>query len=93
MGLIYADTEPINSDDEALVRRNIGEDEIRSLRVTMLVESRAYMMAINETIESHLELPLVEMRKVQLADSRVAEYAVVGLLYNVRFANRHNPFN
>ncbi|MEJ7677747.1 MAG: hypothetical protein WKG06_07740 [Segetibacter sp.] len=93
MGLIYADTEPINSDDEALVRRNIGEDEIRSLRVTMLVESRAYMMAINETIESQLELPLVEMRKVQLADSRVAEYAVVGLLYNVRFANRHNPFN
>ncbi len=81
MGLTYADIELINADDEALVRRNIiGEDEIHSLRATMLVESRAYMMAINETIQSQLELPLVEMRKVQLADSRVAEYGLSGLL-------------
>ena len=31
------------------------------------------MMAINETIQSQLELPLVEKRKVQGADSRVVE--------------------
>ena len=93
MGLTYADIELINADDEALARRHIiGEDEIRSLRTTMLVNSGAYMMAINETIQSQLELPLVEMRKVQLADSRVAEYAVVGPV-KVRFANRKAACN
>lgn len=44
----------------------------------MLVDSGAYMMALNETIQSQLELPLVEMRRVQVADGRVAEYPVVG---------------
>ncbi len=39
MGLMYADIELINADDEALARRHIiGEDEIRSLRTTMLVK-------------------------------------------------------
>ncbi len=66
MGLAYADIELINADDEALVRRHIiGEDEVRRLRTAMRVNSGAYMMAINETIQSQLELPLVEMRKVQ----------------------------
>jgi hypothetical protein len=68
MGLIYADIELINADDEALVRRHIiDEDEIRRLRTVMLVDTGAYMMAINVTIQSQLELPLVEMRKVQVA--------------------------
>ena len=93
MGLTYADIELINADDEALVRRNIiGQDEIRSLKTTMLVDSGAYMMAINETIQSQLELPLVEMRKVQLADGRVAEYPVVGPV-KVRFSNRKATCN
>ena len=93
MGLTYAEIELTNADDEALVRRNvIGEDEVRSLRTTMLVDTRAYMMAINETIQSQLELPLVEMRKVQLDDSRTAEYAVVGPV-KVRFANRKAACN
>ncbi len=69
MGLAYADIELVNADDEALVRRHvIEEDEIRRMKTTMLVDSRAYMMAINETIQSQLELPLVEMRKIQVAD-------------------------
>jgi clan AA aspartic protease len=93
MGLTYADIELINADDEALVRRHIiGEDEIRSLRVMMLVDSGAYMMAINETIQSQLELPLVEMRKVQVAGGRVAEYPVVGPV-KVLFANRKATCN
>lgn len=44
----------------------------------MLVDSGAYMMAINETIQSQLDLPVVEKRKVQLANSKVVEYDVVG---------------
>ncbi|MEJ7679270.1 MAG: hypothetical protein WKG06_15720 [Segetibacter sp.] len=93
MGLTYAHIELINADDEVLVRPNIiGEDEIRSLRTSMLVDRGAYMMAINETIPSQLELPLVEMRKVQVADSRVAEYPVVGPV-KVLFANRKATCN
>ncbi len=93
MGLAYADTELINADDEALVRRHIiGEDEVRRLRTAMLVDNGAYMMAINETIQSQLELPLVEMRKVQVADGRVAEYPVVGPV-KVLFANRKATCN
>jgi clan AA aspartic protease len=53
----------------------------------MLADSGAYMMAINETIQSQLELPFIEKRKVQLADSRVVEYDVVGPV-NVKFKNR-----
>ena len=88
MGLTYADMELTNADDEAFVRRHIiGEDEVKRIRLSMLVDTGAYMMAINETIQSQLELPFVEKRKVQLADGRVMEYDVAGPVL-VRFANR-----
>ena len=88
MGLVYADIELINTVDFENARRNIiGDDEIRVVRLNMLVDSGVYMMAINETIQSQLELPFIEKRKVQLADSRVVEYDVVGPV-NVKFANR-----
>lgn len=86
--MVYAEIELINSDDLALVRRNIlGKEEVRSMQVKMLVDSGAYMMAINETIQSQLELPFIETRKVQVADGRVIEYDVVGPV-DVRFSNR-----
>ena len=88
MGIVYADIELTNTVDLENARRNIiGEDEVRSLHLNMLVDSGAYMMAINETIQSQLELPFIEKRKVQMADSRVVEYDVVGPV-NVKFANR-----
>lgn len=88
MGLVYADIELINTVDLENARRNIiGDDEIRVVRLNMLVDSGAYMMAINETIQSQLELPFIEKRKVQLADSRVLEYDVVGPV-TIKFANR-----
>ena len=93
MGLVYADIELINAVDFENARRHIiGEEEIRSMRLTMLVDSGAYMMAINETIQSQLDLPFVEMRRVQVADSRVVEYEVVGPVH-VRFANRKATCN
>ena len=70
----------------------IGEEEIRMRNTTMLADSGAYKMAINETIQAKPELPLIEMQKVQLADSRVAAYAVVGPVM-VQFANRKATFN
>ncbi len=51
MGLVYADIELINAVDFENARRNIiGEDEIRKMRLNLLADSGAYMMAINETI-------------------------------------------
>ncbi len=88
MGLVYADIELINAVDLENARKNIiGDDEIRVVRLSMLVDSGAYMMAINETIQSQLELPFIEKRKVQLADNRVVEYDVVGPV-TIKFANR-----
>ena len=88
MGLVYADITLINSEDIALAKRNIiGEEEIRQMTIKMMVDSGAYMMAINETIQAQLELPFIEKRKAILADGRVVKYDVVGPI-KVRFANR-----
>lgn len=88
MGLVYADVELINADDLAMVRRyKIGEDEVRRIRLNMLADSGAYMMAVNETIQEQLDLPLLEKRKAQMADGSVVEYDVVGPVL-VKFKNR-----
>jgi clan AA aspartic protease len=93
MGLVYADITLINAVDVELAKRHIiGQEEIRAVTLNMLVDSGAYMMAINETIQSQLELPFIEKRKVQVADSRVAEYDVVGPVH-VKFANRKATCN
>jgi hypothetical protein len=44
-------------------------------------------MAINETIQSQMDFPFLEKRKVQLASGQVVEYDVVGPI-EARFANR-----
>ena len=88
MNLVYAYIELINAVVSGLARKNvIGEEEIRSVNLNMLVDSGAYMMAINESIQAQLEMPFIEKRKVQVADNRVVEYDVVGPV-NVKFANR-----
>ncbi len=88
MGVVYADIELINSDDLSMASQNlIGTDEIKRMHLSMLVDTGAYMMAINETIQSQLGFRLIEKRKVQLASGEVVEYDVVGPI-DVRFANR-----
>lgn len=88
MGVVYAEIELINAVDVANARRHIiGEEEIRRMRVNMLVDSGAYTMAINETIQAQMEFPFVEKRTVQLASGQVVVYDVVGPI-DVRFANR-----
>lgn len=57
------------------------------MHVNMLVNSGAYLMAINDTILSQLDLPIVDKRKVQMADGSIMEYDVAGPI-KVRFANR-----
>lgn len=74
--------------DFGLVRRNLmDKDDVRRMHVNMLVDSGAYMMAINETILSQLDLPIIEKRKAQMADGSIVGYDVAGPI-EVRFANR-----
>jgi clan AA aspartic protease len=88
MGVVYAEIELINAVDVEMAKRyRIGEEEIRRMHLTMLVDSGAYMMAINETVQSQMDFPFVEKRKVQLASGQVVVLDVVGPI-DVRFANR-----
>lgn len=88
MGLIYAEIELINSDDLALVRRKIiGEDEIKKMRVSALVDTGSLMLCINENIQEQLQLPVIERRKAQMANGTIVECDVVSPI-DVRFKNR-----
>jgi clan AA aspartic protease len=86
--LVYAEITLINGEDLILAKRNIiGEDEIKQMNVNMLVDSGAYMMAINKTIREQLQLPLKEKRRAQMANGSIEEYDVVGPI-EVKFKNR-----
>ena len=88
MGMAYADIELINYDDVKEGKKNLrDQDEIRRMNVTAMVDSGAYMMAVNETIQSCLGLELIEKRTVQTANGRVIELDVVGPIM-IKFANR-----
>jgi len=88
MGTVHAEIELINGADMAKARCfEIGEEEIRRIKVTVLVDTGSYELCINENIQSYLNLPLIEKRTVQLADGRWLRCGVVGPI-EVRFANR-----
>lgn len=87
MGLVYADIEIINSDDEALHRRGfMKEDDIKKIAVTALVDSGAYMLAINETIRTQIDLIALDTQTAELADSQL-QLDIVGPV-TVKFTNR-----
>ncbi len=89
MGLVYADITLLNADDISLARKHvIGEEEIKQMNVTMLVDTGAYNLCINESIQEQLQLPFVEKRKGQLANGHIVEYDVVGPVH-VKFKNRN----
>ena len=88
MGLVYADIELINGEDIMLARRHyIGEEEIKKMNVSMLVDSGSIFLCINENIQSQLQLPVVDSKRAQLADGRIVEYDMVGPLI-IKFKNR-----
>lgn len=88
MGLIYADIELINGDDMALARKHfLGEEDIKRMHVSMLVDTGAYNLCINESIQEQLQFPIVEKRKAETADGRIVEMDVVDNV-EVRFKNR-----
>ena len=88
MGLVYADIELINGDNLVLARKfYIGEEEIKRMHVSMLVDTGAYNLCINESIQEQLQFPIVEKRKAETADGRIVEVDVVDNV-QVRFRNR-----
>jgi hypothetical protein len=88
MGTISAEIELINAVDLALESRNIlDKDEVKHIKVRMIVDSGAWMMCINETIQEILQLPFVERRKTFLANGIAEEFDVVGPIM-VKFENR-----
>lgn len=91
--MVYAQVQLINAAEKEMAKRHlIGEDEINSIHLTMLADSGAYMMAINEEICRQLNLSPNGKRKAQMADSRIVEYDVVGPI-EVRFKNRDTVCN
>ncbi|RYF91217.1 MAG: retroviral-like aspartic protease [Chitinophagaceae bacterium] len=88
MGMVYAEILLINATDIEMAKHYmVGEEEIRNLRVVMMVDSGAYMMCINESIQAQLQLPFIEKKKHVLANGQITEHDVVGPL-RVRFENR-----
>ncbi len=88
MGLVYADIELINAIDLGMAKRHkIGEEEVKRMRVNMLVDTGSIYMCINETVQEQLDLEVIEKRKGELANGSVVEYNVVGPI-EVRFKNR-----
>ncbi len=88
MGLIHAEIELINAEDVGLARKNyIDQDEIKKIRLNMLVDTGAYNLCINEEIQAQLQLPFIEKRSAYTADNRLIEMDVVGPVF-VKFKNR-----
>ena len=93
MGMIYADVVLMNGFDVELARRHmIGEDEIKYMPLNILVDTGSIMLAINENIQEQLQVPIVEKRKVELANGSIEEYDVVSQV-ELRFKNRRTICN
>jgi len=88
MGLVHADIELINAEDIALAKNHvIGDEEIKRITVSMLVDYGVYNLCINESIQEQLDLPFIEKRKAIMANGSIEEFDVVGPI-KVRFKNR-----
>ena len=88
MGLVYADIELVSIDDLVLYRRGfLDENQIKRAQVKALVDSGAYMLAINEHLKAQLDLPVMDHQEAELADGTHQTFEIVGPV-DVRFANR-----
>ncbi|MBI1760765.1 MAG: aspartyl protease family protein [Acidobacteria bacterium] len=88
MGLIRAEIELISVDDLVLHRRGyLPEDKIKRTKVQALVDSGAYMLAVNDQIKTQLDLPVIDNQIAELADGSKVNLEIVGPI-EVRFENR-----
>ncbi len=88
MVLVHVEIELINTIDLGLADRGIIEkDAVRGIKVTALVDSGAYMLAINENIRMQLDLKKVDEKEAVLADGTLRTLDIVGPV-DVQFENR-----
>ena len=88
MGMVHADIELVNLQDIGDARRcMIGEEEVRRIQVRALVDTGCYFMAINENLQSYLDLTFIARRTILLANGQVEEYDFVGPL-GIKYAGR-----
>lgn len=88
MGLIYAEIDLINGGDIYLHRQHrLDEKDVKQVRVKALVDSGAYNLCINETVQKQLDLPFIEKQIVTLADESLLEVDFVGPV-DIQFENR-----
>jgi len=88
MGLVYAEIELIRGADIVLWQEGqLPADRIRRLKVNALVDTGAYMLAINQRIKTQLDLRKVSEQVAELADATQTILEIVGPV-DVRFENR-----
>jgi clan AA aspartic protease len=88
IGHTYADVELISADDLALHRRGfLPEEGIKRMRVSVLVDSGAYMLVVTEHIKQQLDLPVLGETTALLADESEVRAEIVGPV-EIRFENR-----
>jgi len=88
MGLTYAEITLANGIDYGLAKNGrLPKEEIKQVTVKALVDSGAYMLVINESIKTQLDLPVYENRETKLADGSIAKCEIVGPI-DVFFKNR-----
>lgn len=88
MGLVHAEIELISGDDLTLFRKGyIKKEDIKSMKVEVLVDSGAYMLAINENVKMQLDLAVIDKQAATLADGSQVMLEIVGPV-EVRFQNR-----
>ena len=88
MGLTYANIQLQNGGDAEDFRRGrIGEDEVRQIVVSALVDTGSVQLAINESLREALGLQIIGMRPSQLADGTRLTLPVVGSIV-VKYLDR-----
>lgn len=88
MGMVHANIEIFNAADLELADRlQIGEEEIRRIEISCLVDSGPVMLTINEDIRDALGLRIKDHRPSQLADGTRIMLPVAGPV-EVRFEGR-----
>ncbi len=88
MGMVYAKIELVNAKDILFAEDGyLPKEKIRRMTSTMLVDSGAYMMAINQETKAQLGLKEIKKQKAQMANGDVIELSVVGPI-KVYFENR-----
>ena len=88
MGLTYAEITLFNTYDLNLAKKKIiPESDVRQVAVNALVDSGAFMLTISDTIKRQLDLDVVELREIELADGSRSECEIVGPV-DIRFKTR-----